>query len=80
MDRVDLFELNKVRNKEDIPGEFSSVMGEYFIDSIGKTAFYKENGWMRTDAQYDADLRELLAAQILELIDIPHANIILAKN
>lgn len=80
MNRIDLCKLNKIRDKEEIPGEFSSVKGEYLIDSIGKTAFYKENGYMGGYAEYDADLRELLSAQILDLIDVPHANIILAQN
>lgn len=80
MNRIDLCKLNKISDKEEIPGEFSSVKGEYLIDSIGKTAFYKENGYMGGYAEYDADLRELLSAQILDLIDVPHANIILAQN
>lgn len=77
--RLNLQNLELVRKEEDIPGNFISVRGEYFISEIGKTAFYKENGCM-DDAHNDEDLRELFASQLLNEIDIPHADIILAYN
>lgn len=41
--RLNLSELTQVREEKDIPGNFTSVRGEYFIPEINKTAFYKKN-------------------------------------
>lgn len=74
-------EISKLILKEDtnILGRCTSVEGEYYIPELGKTGFYKSNGCM-CGAMDDADLRELLAARIMEKIGFPHADIILAVN
>lgn len=73
--RFNLSEFKKVKEEIDIPGNFTSVRGAYFIPGINKLGFYKENGCM-IGAMEDADLRELLASDILEVIEVPHADII----
>lgn len=77
--RFNLSEFKKVREEDDIPGNFTSVRGEYFIPGINKTAFYKMNGCM-VDTHADEDLRELLASKMLDTIGVPHADIVLAQD
>ena len=76
MKRLNISQLKLVREEYEIPGNFTSIRGEYYISSIGKTGFLKFNGCM-VDAQNDEDIRELLAAKIMEQIGFPHADIIL---
>ena len=72
--RFNLSMFNKIREEGDIPGNFTSVRGEYEIPS-STTAFYKANGCM-VDALNDEDLRELLSSKILSMVEIPHAAIV----
>lgn len=78
-ERFNLSEFKKVKEENDIPGNFTSVLGAYFIPGINKLGFYKENGCM-VRAMKDADLRELLASDILEEIKFPHADIVPIHN
>ena len=77
--RLILSELNLVRSEDEIEENCTSVMGEYYIPSIGKTAFYKENGCM-IDDRNDEDLREMLASDILKMIGMPCADILMAYD
>ena len=81
MERIKLSTLEEVNSKVNIDGNFgaSSVVGEYYIPSIGKTGFYKENGYT-PDSKNDEDLRELFCSKIMEKIGFPHADIILAHD
>ena len=42
-ERINLSDCKKVKNEEDIPGNFTSVMGEYFVPTENRTGFYKLN-------------------------------------
>lgn len=75
IERIKLSELKKIRDEEDIEGYFTSVEGEYDLPERGKTAFYKESGHTM-DAHNDEDLREMLSSQILDIVEIPHADIV----
>ena len=77
--RFELSNFKKVREEKDIPGNFTSVMGEFFIPSLGKTGFYKKNGCMMA-AKGDEDLRELISSKLLDIIGFPHADIILTQD
>lgn len=77
--RFNLSEFKKVREEFDIPGNFTSVRGEYFIPGLNKTAFYKMNGCM-VDTHADEDLRELYASKVLDTIGAPHADIVLVED
>ena len=46
MERLKLSDLTLVKEENQIPGNFTSVIGEYYIPKIGKTGFYKMNGCM----------------------------------
>ena len=39
--RFNLSEFQKIKNEEDIPGNFTSIRGEYYIPYFNKTSFYK---------------------------------------
>lgn len=73
--RYGLSNYKKVDNKGKIPLYCCSIYGIYEIPEKNRIGYYKKNGAMLT-AKTDADLRELLAADILEEIGIPHAEII----
>lgn len=73
--RFNLSEFIKIRDEEEISGNFTSVRGEYYIPFLSKTGFYKVNGCMN-NAKNDEDLRELLASHILDEIGFPHADIV----
>lgn len=79
VERIKISDLNLIRIDKDIPGNFTSVKGEYEIPQIGKTGFFKANDCM-IDAREDEDLRELFASKILDKIDFPHAEILLARD
>ena len=79
MKRLKLSNAELVKSEEDIPGNFTSVKGEYYIPDIGKTGFYKLNGCM-IDAKNDEDLRELLAARLMDQIGFPHSDIVLVMD
>ena len=79
VERIKISDLNLIRIDEDIPGNFTSVRGEYEIPQIGKTGFFKVNDCMN-GAREDEDLRELFASKILDKIDFPHAEILLARD
>ena len=74
-ERFKLSEFNKIIEEDEIPGNFTSVLGGYFIPGINKIGYYKSNGCM-LGAENDADLRELLATKILETIGMPHADVV----
>ena len=78
MERIKLSDLTLVRDEGQIPGNFTSVMGEYSIPQIKKTGFYKMNGCMI--GAENEDLRELLSTRIMDKIGFPHADILLACN
>lgn len=73
--RFNLSEFKEVIKEKDMPIVATSIKGAYFIPSINKIGYYKENGGM-IGAETDADLRELLSAEILDVIGMPHAKII----
>lgn len=81
MERIKLSTLEPVKNPENIDSTFgsASVLGEYYIPSIGKTGFYKENGHA-PHSKHDEDLRELFCSKIMEKIGFPHAEIVLAHD
>lgn len=79
MKRLKLSQTELVKNEDNILGNFTSVRGEYYIPDIGKTGFYKLNGCM-LDARDDEDLRELLAARLMDRIGFLHSDIILATD
>lgn len=69
--RKNLSEYKKVKDEKDIPGNFTSVRGEYMDPATGKTGFYKLNAsfWG------EPDLRELLGSIILKSVGVPCADI-----
>lgn len=73
--RFGLSNFKKVIEEKQIPGNFTSVEGAYYIPGIDTLGFYKKNGCMLA-AQNDEDLRELLASEILKSIEEPHAEIV----
>lgn len=75
--RINVSNLELVRTYDEIPGNFTSVRGEYNIPQIGKTAFFKVNDCM-IKARKDEDFRELFASKILDKINFPHAEILFA--
>ncbi len=75
-DRILLSSCKKIKDEEELAGNFSSVTGEYFIPKKNRTGFYKAN----SSSKSNADLRELLASIVLEKINMPVANIELAYN
>lgn len=75
-DRIPLSSCTKVKDESDIPGNFTSVMGEYFVPSENRTGFYKLN----CSFGNNPDLRELLASILLKSIDVPAADIILVYD
>lgn len=75
IERFNLSEFKKVKEEDEIPGNFTSVRGAYYIPNINKIGFHKENGCM-IGAENDADLRELLASKVLDVIGMPHADIV----
>lgn len=79
MERLNLSQMQLAKEEDKIPGNFTSVRGEYYIPDIGKTGFYKLNGCM-LDARDDEDLRELLAARLMDRIGFLHSDIILATD
>ena len=79
MKRLKLSQTKLVKAEEEIPGNFTSVRGEYYIPEIGKTGFYKLNGCM-VGAKDDEDLRELFASKLMAQIEFPHAKIILISD
>lgn len=77
--RIDINECLKVKDESDIPGNFTSVIGEFKLPKSNKTAFYKEDGCMLA-ANKDESIRELLASEILDILEVPHASITLAYD
>lgn len=41
--RICLSSCSKIKDEDEIPGNFTSVMGEYFVPSMNRTGFYKLN-------------------------------------
>lgn len=79
MERLELSEVKLVKEEGHILGNFTSVIGEYYIPQIDKTAFFKLNGCV-IGGEETEDLRELLASKIMGRIGFPHADILLAKD
>ena len=77
--RVDINDCLKVKDESDIPGNFTSVIGEFKLPKSNKTAFYKKDGCMLA-ANNDESIRELLASEILDILEVPHAEITLAYD
>lgn len=77
--RIEIADLRMVREQYKLKGNFTAVRGEYEIPQIKKTGFYKINGCIE-GAKGEEDLRELLSSRILEKIEFPHADILLAKD
>ena len=76
VERIDLSECKLVKDESDIPGCYTSVRGEYFIPTMGRTGFYKTN----ESFFENVDLVEHLSSSILSKLEIPCADIVLAKN
>lgn len=74
--RFNLSEFKKVMEEDNIDRKATSIKGAYFIPDMNEIGYYKENGGMLFGAENDADLRELLSAEILDVIGMPHAKII----
>jgi len=74
--RTDLSSYTKIRDEAEIPGNFSSVNGEYFVPSMNKTGFYKPN------SSYSdiLDLKEYFSSELLKRIGIPVADIMLVYD
>ncbi|MCI8640444.1 MAG: hypothetical protein HFJ59_01005 [Clostridia bacterium] len=70
--RFNLSEFKKVLEEDDIHGNFTSVRGAYLIPNINQVGFYKKDNCTVTNS----DLRELLAMKVLEIIGMPHADIV----
>lgn len=71
-DRIPLSSCKKIKNENDIPGNFTSVRGEYIVPGENRTGFYKLN----CSIENNEDLRELLASILLKSINIPAADIL----
>lgn len=78
MERLKLSELELVKERNNITGNFTSVFGEYYIPQIKRTGFYKSNACMVM--RDNPDLIELYSSKILGKIGIPHADILLATD
>ena len=76
VERIDLSECKLVKDESDIPGCYTSVRGEYFIPTMGRTGFYKTN----ESFFENVDLVEHLSSSILSKLEIPCADIVLAKD
>jgi len=74
--RTYLSSCSKVKDEADIPGNFTSVRGEYFVPSMNRTGFYKLN----SSFENNPDLRELLASMILKQINVPSADVLLVYD
>ena len=72
--RIHLKNCKIIKTKEQIQSKTNAVIGEYYVQEKGKKGFYKKNGCTEASNK-DEDLRELLASEILDEIDIPHAEI-----
>lgn len=79
MERIKISDLRIIKEENQIPGNFTSVIGEYYIPQISKTGFYKLNGCMLF-AKGDEDYRELVSSKIMNKIGFEHADILLAKD
>ena len=77
---INLDSCKLIRDEKEIEGNFTSVVGEYAIPGMEKTGFFKENGCAVYEANNDENARELLASEIMEIIGMPHADIIIAQN
>ena len=75
-DRIPLSSCLKVKDESDIPGNFTSVTGEYLVPAEGRTGFYKLNSSFGNNP----DLREMLGSVILKSIGVPAADIILVHD
>ena len=75
-DRILLSSCTKIKDEGELSGNFTSVIGEYFIPNENKTGFYKTNAGIKSTA----DLRELLASILLQEIKIPVSDILLAYD
>ena len=77
MNRVDISNYKLIRNESEIPGNFTSVRGEYQIPGTDKTGFFKHNVF--TDDEYESkDYREFVASKFLKRIGVPCAETFLA--
>ena len=74
--RVKLSDCQKVREENEIEGNFTSVIGEYYVPSAKRTGFFKLNKSFGNNP----DLRELLASRLLKKIGIPVADVLLAYD
>lgn len=74
--RICLSSCKKIKDETDIRGNFTSVMGEYFVPSMNRTGFYKLNSSFTNNP----DLRELLASLLLKKIGVPAADILLVYD
>ena len=61
--KVNLSELITVRTESEIEGNFTSVRGEYYVPSINKTGFYKENAheYIHALEALDSKFREVVS-------------------
>lgn len=75
-DRILLSSCTKIKDEGELAGNFTSVTGEYFIPTENKTGFYKTNAGIKSTA----DLRELLASILLQKINVPVSDILLAYD
>lgn len=80
VERINLSNLKQEKGEFDLPGNSTSVRGEYFIPQINKTGFFKQNGCMIGETRGKEDFLELFASRIMDIIGFPHAEILLAKD
>ena len=79
MERVDISNYKLIKDESEIPGNFTSVRGEYQIPGTDKTGFFKQNVFI--DDEYEnKDYRELIASKFLKRIGVPCAETFLATK
>ncbi len=77
--RIDVSKCTQIKGEFDIPGNCTSLRGEFRLPGTDRTAFYKEDGCMLV-ANNDESYREMLASEILDILNVPHANISLGYD
>ncbi len=77
--KIDVSKCPQLKDEDDMTGNFISVKGEFILPETNKTAFYKEDGCTLA-ANNDESYREMLASEILDILNIPHADISLGYD
>lgn len=79
-ERINLADLKFEKGEFELPGNFTSVKGEYYIPQINRTGFFKQNGCMLGETMNQEDYIEQFSSRILDIIGFTHADILLARD